>query len=139
VDADGYGYKPGERGVERLLEDLRTFSPAGIDRAASGWREHDVDNHERLHSAERAALKALESADAAADWEDLRRKVLDLTEGRGSLVAWKAEHGDTGHQAEDATLAAGLAVLARDKISRGDYEVLVSGLAEALPWLLLAD
>ncbi len=139
MDADGYGYKPGERGVERLLEDLRTFSPAGIERAASGWRDHDVDNHQRLHEAERAALKALEVADQAASWEDLRRRVLDLTEGRGSLVAWKAEHGETGHQAEDATLAAGLAVLARDKISGVDYEVLVSGLAEALPWLLLAD
>ena len=139
MDADGYGYKPGERGVERLLEDLRTFSPAGIDRAASGWREHDIDNHSRLHTAEREALKALESANQAGDWEDLRRKVLDLTEGRGSLIAWKAEHGDTGHQAEDATLAAGLAVLARDKISRENYEVLVRGLAEALPWLLLAD
>ena len=139
MDADGYGYRPGDSGLERLLEDLRTFSPAGIERAAAGWLEHDADSHKRLHAAERAALKALEGADEAASWEDLRRAVLDLTEGRSSLVAWKAEHGDAGHRAEDATLAAGLGLLARERISRADYETLVSGLAEALPWLLLAD
>jgi hypothetical protein len=137
MDRDGYGYQPGERGPGRLLEDLRTFSPLSIERAAAGWSEHDEANHIPLHEAERRVLKALEEADMAPAWEDLRRAILDLTEGRASLVAWRAEHGETGHKAEDATLAAGLAVLARDNIDREDYEVLVKAMAEALPWLLL--
>jgi hypothetical protein len=137
MDADGYGYKPDEHGAARLLEDLRTFSPAGIERAAAGWDSHAVDGKERFHEAERAALKALEEAHVAPTWEDLRRNILDLTEGRTSLVAWRAEHGDTGHKTEDATLGAALGVTARDNIDRKDYETLVRPLAEALPWLLL--
>jgi hypothetical protein len=137
MDADGYGYKPGERGAGRLLDDLRTFSPAGIERAAAGWDKHAEADHARLHEAERRALKADEEADLAPAWEDLRRAILDLTEGRTSLVAWRAEHGDTGHKAENATLAAGLAVLSRDHIDRADYELLVRAMGEALPWLLL--
>jgi hypothetical protein len=137
MDADGYGYKPGEVGAGRLLEDLRTFSPLAIERAAAGWSKHDEANHQRLHEAERKALKALEDANLAPAWEDLRRSILDLTEGRASLVAWRAEHGDTGHKAEDATLAAALGVLAREYLDREDYEVLVRALGEALPWLLL--
>ncbi len=92
---------------------------------------------EQLHEAERRAIKAVETADLAPAWEDLRRAILDLTEGRTSLLAWRAEHGDTGHKAENATLAAALGVLARDHIGRKDYEFLVSAMAEALPWLLL--
>jgi hypothetical protein len=137
MDADGYGYKAGERGEGRLLEDLRTLSPAGIERAASGWDKHGEADHARLHDAERKALKALEDADLAPAWEDLRRAILDLTEGRTSLVAWRAEHGDTGHKAENATLAAGIGVLARDHVDRGDYELLARAMGEALPWLLL--
>ncbi len=137
MDADGYGYKPGERGAGTLLEDLRTFSPLGIERAASGWDQHAEADHEQLHEAERRALKALEEADVAPAWEDLRRAILDLTEGRTSLVAWRAEHGDTGHKAENATLAGALGVLARDHIDRRDYELLVRAMGEALPWLLL--
>jgi hypothetical protein len=137
MDADGYGYKPGERGAGRLLEDLRTFSPLSIERAAGGWSEHDEANHARLHEAERKALKALEENNMASTWEDLRREILDLTEGRASLVAWRAEHGETGHKAEDATLAAGLAVLGRDHLDRHDYEILVRAMSEALPWLLV--
>jgi hypothetical protein len=137
MDADGYGYKPGEHGAQRLLEDLRTFSPAGIERAASGWDAHAAKGRERFHEAERAALRALEGANVAPTWEELRRNILDLTEGRTSLVAWRAEHGDTGHKAEDATLGAALGVMARDSIGRHEYETLVRPLAEALPWLLL--
>jgi hypothetical protein len=137
MDADGYGYKPEERGAGRLVEDLRTFSPLSIERAAAGWSDRDEAHHEQLHEAERKALKALEDANVAPAWEDLRRAVLDLTEGRSSLVAWRAEHGDTGHHAEAATLAAALGVLARDHVDRKDYETLVRAMAEALPWLLL--
>jgi hypothetical protein len=137
MDADGYGYKPDEKGPARLLEDLRTFSPAGIARAAAGWDAHAADRLTRFRDAERTALRTLEEADRAPAWEDLRRAILDLTEGRASLVAWRAEHGDIGHEAENAVLGAALGVLARDKIDRKGYETLVRPLAEALPWLLL--
>ena len=137
MDQDGYGYTPEERGPERLLADLRTLSPLGIARAAGGWTKHvEEGNPDRFHEAEKAALKALEAANLAPAWEDLRRQILDLTEGRTSLVAWRAEHGDIGHKAENAVLGATLGVVARDQIDRKDYQVLVSAAAEALPWLL---
>ena len=137
MDRDGYGYKDDERGEARLLEDLRTFSPAGIERAAAGWDKHAADQLERFRAAEKTALKGVEEADLAPAWDELRGTILDLTEGRTSLVAWRAEHGDTGHKAENATLGAALAVLSRNSIDRKDYDVLVAPLAEALPWLSL--
>ena len=137
MDLDGYGYKPDEKGPARLLEDLRTLSPLGIARAAGGWSKHvEEGNPERFHGAEKAALKALEEANLAPLWEGLRRQLLDLTEGRTSLVAWRAEHGDTGHKAENAVLGAALGVLARDHIDGKDYRVLVNAAAEEFPWLL---
>ena len=36
IDAEGYGYRAGEEGLERLLRDARVLSPAGIERAAWG-------------------------------------------------------------------------------------------------------
>ena len=33
MDQDGYGYRADDRGIERLLQDSRTLSPAGIERA----------------------------------------------------------------------------------------------------------
>ena len=138
MDLDGYGYKPDERGPGRLLEDLRTLSPLGISRAASGWSKHvEEGTPKRFHDAEKKALEALEEANLAPAWEDLRRQILDLTEGRTSLVAWRAEHGDIGHRAENAVLGAALGVLASDHIDRKTYEVLVSAAAEALPWMLV--
>jgi hypothetical protein len=138
MDQDGYGYEPDERGPGRLLGDLRTLSPLGIARAAGGWSKHvEEGNPEKFHEAERVALKALEEANLAPAWEDLRRQILDLTEGRTSLVAWRAEHGDVGHKAENAVLGAALGVLARDHIDRKDYEILVRPAAEELPWLLV--
>ena len=137
MEADGYGYKPDEHGPARLLEDLRTFSPAGIARAAAGWDAHAANRLNRFRENERTALRALEEAVMAPAGEDLRRAILDLTEGRASLVAWRAEHGDIGHKAENATLGAALAVVGRDKIGRKEYEILARPMAEALPWLLL--
>ena len=110
VDAEGYGYRPGEGGLERLLRDARVLSPAGIERAAWGWDRHeDPAAMQRFHDAERVALRALEQTDRGPAWEDARRGILDLTEGRTSLVSWKAEHGDLGHKAERALLGAALA------------------------------
>ncbi len=60
-----------------------------------------------IANAERAALQLLEASDHVGDWDDLRRRILDLTEGRGSLVAWRAEHGPAGHRAEQAALGGG--------------------------------
>lgn len=134
-DADGYGYTSEDRGIERLLGDMRTLSPAGIARVAAGWDAHESDGLDRYHAAEKAALKALETADLAPTWEDLRRRVMDLTEGRSAMVDWKAEHGDTGHKAERSALGAALALLAGDTISASDRGTLAAPMAEALPWL----
>src|SRR2546430_4152996 len=137
VDAEVYGSRRGGGGRERLRRDARVLPPAGIERAAWGWDRHeDPAAMQRFHEAERVALRALEQTDRAPAWEDARRGILDLTEGRTSLVSWKAEHGDLGHKAERAMLGAALAQLTRDKLSHDQYVTLARPMAEALPWLL---
>ena len=137
VDAEGYGYRSNEEGLERLLTDARVLSPAGIERAAWGWDRHeDPAAMQRFREAERAALHILEQTDRGPAWEEARKKILDLTEARTSLVSWKAEHGDIGHKAERALLGAALGIMTRDKLSHAQYVTLVRAMAEALPWLL---
>ncbi|HEY4845352.1 MAG TPA: hypothetical protein VII89_06630 [Candidatus Dormibacteraeota bacterium] len=137
LDAEGYGYTRTEEGLDRLINDARVLSPAGIERAAWGWDRHeDSAAMQKFREAERAALHALEKSDRGPAWEDARRRILDLTEGRTSLVSWKAEHGDIGHKAERALLGAALAIMTRDKLSHEQYVTLVRPMAEALPWLL---
>jgi hypothetical protein len=137
LDAEGYGYTRTEEGLDRLINDARVLSPAGIERAAWGWDRHeDPAAMQKFREAERAALHAIEKADRGPAWEDARRRILDLTEGRTSLVSWKAEHGDIGHKAERALLGAALAIMTRDKVSHEQYVTLVRPMAEALPWLL---
>jgi hypothetical protein len=128
LDAEGYGYGSHEEGLERLLTDARVLSPAGIERAAWGWDRHeDPDAMQRFRDAERAALRILEQANRDQAWDDAKKRILDLTEARTSLVSWKAEH---------ALLGAALAILARDRLSHEQYATLVRPMAEALPWLL---
>jgi hypothetical protein len=135
VDAEGYGAK--DQGLDRLIADARVLSPAGIERVAWGWDRHeDPRIMERFHEAERAALHVLEKNNLGPQWDDARKRILDLTEGRSSLEDWKAEHGDVGHKGERALLAAALAILARDKLDREHYATLVRPMSEALPWLL---
>ena len=135
VDAEGYGAK--DQGLDRLIGDARVLSPAGIERVAWGWDRHeDPRIMERFHEAERAALRALEKSNRGQQWDDARKRILDLTEGRTSLEDWKAEHGDIGHKGERALLAAALAILARDLIDHDHYVTLVRPMSEALPWLL---
>ncbi len=136
-DLEGYGYRADDRGVERLLADFRTLSPVGIERAAWGWDRHqDPEAMQRFHGAEKVALGAIEAADLGPAWEELRRAILDLTEGRSSLVSWKVEHGAVGHKAERAALGAALALVARERLQPHDFATLVRPMAEALPWLL---
>jgi hypothetical protein len=139
MDSDGYGYSADEHGVGRLLEDLRTLSPSGIERVAHGWETHALPHLERYHEAESAALAAVENAHMTTDWEALQRTVLDLTEGRSSLVSWKVEHGEKGHHAEAAALGAALALHAAGHLDRHHTEILTRPMAEALPWLETAQ
>ena len=135
VDAEGYGAK--DQGLDRLIADARVLSPAGIERAAWGWDRHeDPRLMERFHEAERAALHVLEKSNRAQQWDDARKRILDLTEGRTSLEDWKAEHGEVGHKGERALLAAALGILARDQLDHEHYVTLVRPMSEALPWLV---
>jgi hypothetical protein len=136
-DAEGYGYRQGEESLDRLLNDARVLSPAGIERASWGWDRHEEPSAmQRFRDGERAALRALEQHDRASAWEEARKRILDLTEARTSLVSWKAEHGDIGHKAERALLGAALGILTRDQVSHDQYVTLVRPMSEALPWLL---
>jgi hypothetical protein len=138
MDTDGYGYEPDDRGVKRLLEDIRTLSAVGIERVAHGWNLYGQPAHSEFQAAEKAALHAIEVADLGPAWEALRRQVLDLTEGRSSLVSWKAEHGEVGHHGEAAALGAALALQAGANLDEGHRGFLLRPMAEALPWLTSA-
>ncbi|HWF57949.1 MAG TPA: hypothetical protein VG520_06325 [Candidatus Dormibacteraeota bacterium] len=135
MDNDGYGQRPGQTPLDRLLEDCRTLGPSGIERIAAGWEQRVPDVH---REAERAALEVLESTGRGAQWDDLRNRLLGLTERGVPLLAWRAEHGDVGHSAEDALLGAALALLARPELDARRAETLVTPMASALPWLLTA-
>jgi hypothetical protein len=136
VDRDGYGARPGQTGIERLLEDCRTLSPLGVERAAQGWARHALSgSHEGWIEAERAALHLLETQARAAQWDDLRNRILGLTERKGALIAWRLEHGEVGHSAENALLGAALALLAGPDLDPEHAAILEAPMAEALPWL----
>jgi hypothetical protein len=120
---------------ERLRTELGTFSAAGVERAAWGWDQHGGDI-ESYHDAERAALHGIEKANRAAEWDEFRRSLFEMTEGRSALVAWRYEHGETGHKAERAAYGAALALFARGHITAKQFETLARPLDEALPWLL---
>jgi hypothetical protein len=122
--------------LERLISDLRTLSPAGIERVAWGWDRHEKDGLEAYHAAEKAALTAIESSGLGPDWDTFRHSLFTLTEGRRALVSWKVEHGDTGHKAERAAFGAALGLFTQGRLKHDHYAALVGPMAEALPWLL---
>jgi hypothetical protein len=136
VDSDGYGARPDQTPVERLLEDSRTLSPAGIERIAAGWDGHR--QRAAFHEAEKAALHAVEAGGHTTEWDALRNQLLGLTERGEPMVAWRQEHGDVGHKAEDALLAAALALTAGAGVARHHAETLVGPMSDALPWLATA-
>lgn len=133
MDIEGYGPRPEQSDIDRLLEDCRTLSPAGVERAASGWETRR--DPEGFRSAETEALRVLERANLTPRWDELRNQLLGLTERGQPLVAWQREHGDVGHRAEDALLAAALALVAAEHLDAAQSELLRAPLAEALPWL----
>ena len=121
---------------ERLRTELGAFSAAGIERAAWGWDRHATGNDESYHDAERLALHEIEKANRGAEWDEFRRSLFDMTEGRRALVAWQYEHGETGHKAERAAYGAALALFARGHITADQFATLARPMDEALPWLL---
>lgn len=136
-DAEGYGFPEHDRTLKRLMEDIRILSPSGVERAAEGWDKHVVLRGEKaLREAEKAALHAIEKNNRGPQWDEVRRSLFGLTESGDSLVSWKAEHGDTGHKAENAAFMAALALVAGSLIGKEHYATLVRPMAEALPWLL---
>jgi hypothetical protein len=137
VDADGYGYRPDERTVERLLADFRALSPAGVERAAWGWDRHvGTRGGVEFRAAEERALKAVEEGRRGADWDQVRRSIYNLTEGDHRVVSWEVEHGDVSHKSEHAAYGAALALVAGGQIDSKTRHVLMRPMAEALPWLL---
>jgi hypothetical protein len=120
----------------RFIREIGAFSAAGVERAAWGWDQHAAGDEDSYHDAERAALKAIEKANRGPRWDEFRRSIFEMTEGRTALVAWQYEHGQTGHKAERAAYGAALALFARDHITREQFATLARPMDEALPWLL---
>ena len=133
TDTEGYGARPGQGPIERLLEDCRTLSPAGVERIAQGW-DHRADEHEFV-DAERDALHVIEARGRSQQWDALRTQLLGLTETGQPLVAWRMEHGPVGHKAESALLAAALALTAGRSLDPSHRATLLRPISEALPWL----
>ena len=133
TDTEGYGARPGQTDINRLLEDCRTLSPAGVERVAEGWERRAPE--EDFAAAERAALHAISGAGRTTEWDALRNELLGLTERGQPLVAWRLEHGAIGHRAENALLSAALALTAADALDRQHHATLVRPMSEALPWL----
>ncbi|MGH7764588.1 MAG: hypothetical protein ACREOM_09260 [Candidatus Dormibacteraceae bacterium] len=137
VDAEGYGFPEHQRTLARLIDDVRVLSPAGVERVAEGWDRHvGLRGREAMHDAEKAALHAIEQANQGMAWAEVRKNLFGLTESGAALVSWKAEHGETGHKAEDAAFMAALGLVAGNLITKQQQATLVRPLAEALPWLL---
>ncbi len=140
MDLDGYGVREGQTPIDRLLEDCRTLSPAGIERIARGW---DVLAEGELHAAyvaaERAAIRLLEQSSRGQEWDGMRNLLLGLTERGTPMIAWRVEHGETGHRAERALLGTALALVAGPDLERQHRETLLRPTAEALPWLLAGN
>jgi hypothetical protein len=136
VDAEGYGFPEHQRTLARLMQDVRVLSPAGVERAAMGWDRH-VGKHglQAMHEAEKAALRAIEKDNRGPAWDEVRRSLFGLTESGDALVSWKAEHGETGHKAEDAAFMAALALVSEGLVEE-HIATLMRPMAEALPWLL---
>lgn len=136
IDAEGYGFPEHQNTLNRLMEDIRVMSPAGVERAAQGWDRHArLSGVERMHEAEKAALRAIEKAGRGPAWDEVRRNLFGLTESGAALVSWKAEHGEIGHKGENAAFMAALGLVAGNLIGKEQAETLKRPLAEALPWL----
>jgi hypothetical protein len=137
VDSEGYGFPEHQRTIARLMDDVRVLSPAGVERVAQGWDNHvGTKGLQAFHDAEKAATHAIEQADKGSAWDLVRSSLFGLTESGDALVSWKAEHGDIGHKAEQAALAAALGLVAGNLISNEQAATLMRPLAEALPWLM---
>ena len=136
VDAEGYGFPEHQRTIQRLVEDIRILSPAGIERAAQGWDRHALRGLDEIHKAEKAAVHAIEQAGRGEAWDEVRRSLFGLTESGAALVSWKAEHGEIGHKAEDAAFMAALGIVAGNLVGKEQQATLLRPMSEALPWLL---
>ena len=137
VDAEGYGFPEHQRTLQRLIEDIRVLSPAGVERVAQGWDRHALlHGLDAIHGAEKVATHAIEQDGRGPAWDEVRRNLFGLTESGGALVSWKAEHGEIGHKAEDAAFMAALGLVAGNLISPEQAKALMRPLSEALPWLL---
>jgi hypothetical protein len=137
IDAEGYGFPEHQKTIQRLIEDIRILSPAGVERAAQGWDRHArLHGLDEIHKAEKPALHAIEQAGRGEAWDEVRRNLFGLTESGGALVSWKAEHGEIGHKAEDAAFMAALGLVAGNLISKQQQATLLRPMSEALPWLL---
>jgi hypothetical protein len=137
LDAEGYGFPEHERTLARLIDDIRVMGPAGVERAAQGWDRHvGKSGLAAFHEAEKAATHAIEQNDRGAAWDAFRSSLFGLTESGEALVSWKAEHGETGHKAEEAAFGAALALVAGNLIQPAQFATLVTPMGEALPWLV---
>lgn len=133
---DGYGARPGQDDIGRLLEDIRTLSADGIERIATAWVERaGRGRHASWLEAERAGLHVIETTRRARDWDEVRNQLLGLTERGVPLIAWRSEHGEVGHSAENALLGAALGLIAGAELDARHRRTLLAPMADALPWL----
>lgn len=137
VDSDGYGYGGTERGVRRLQDDMREMGEFSVERAAEGWdRLSEQQRWVEFEAAQRQALGLIVNGGREAEWREVHAQLTGLTEGAVALQSWRDEHGEVGRKAEQAAVAAALALMVEDQIDDSQAQVLLTPMGEVLPWLL---
>ncbi|GAC1652631.1 MAG: hypothetical protein NVS9B1_00450 [Candidatus Dormibacteraceae bacterium] len=114
--------------VERLLEDLRTIGPIGIERAVTAWRRAD-DAEDRIRRS------ALGRAADDPEWLAAEAMVFEVAKGE----SWMSIDQTDRDSAVDAALDALLAILDRKQLGEDRYRRLAGPMATALPWLLSGE
>jgi len=96
------------------------------------WRQ-------KLPQPGRRCLRSIRARGAWDRWEAMRAAIYGLTEGDHRVISWEAEdeeHHEHSRAAEHAAYGAALALVAGGALPPPSSRVLLTPLAEALPWLL---
>jgi len=78
-------------------------------------------------------MAELEKSNRVGQWDEVRKSLFTLTEGKAALASWKSEHGDAGAKAERAALAAALGLVTGPVPGHRDLAVLLQPMPRLCP------
>jgi len=90
VDAEGYGFPEHQRTLARLMDDIRVLSPAGVERAATGWDTHVARTGcRRCMPLRRQPCMRSSRPIVEPPGTRCAGSLFGLTESGGALISWK--------------------------------------------------